>query len=246
MPAEPSKVSGAPRGVDPPWRDQNAKEARPRAQGSRALSVLFLIDQLAGLGGGEASLIKIIRHLSRKEFHCSVVTLSARVNPRIACQLACPLHVLPVRRAFGLDSLRAAQQLRRLIRTDRIDIVHTFFETANLWGGLVSKLGGGPVLVSSRRDMGILRRSLKHRLGYKIINRLCDKVVAVSNAVRDVTLEQEGIARDKMVTLYNGVDLAGISSTPADDQWRTQHRCALTDPVIASVGNIRRVKGMDI
>src|SRR5262245_41435559 len=245
MAAEPNNISSSTRVVDLPLRSQNAIEAQPQDRHSPALSILFLIDQLAGLGGGEASLIKIVRHLPREKFRCSVVTLSARVNPGIAGQLACPLHVLPVRRAFGLNSLRAAMQLRRLIRTERIDLVHTFFETANLWGGLVSKLGGGPVLVSSRRDMGILRRSLKHRLGYKIINRVCDKVVAVSNAVRAVTLEQEGIARDKMVTLYNGVDLAGISSTAGDHHWRMNHGCGPHDPVIASVGNIRRVKGMD-
>jgi L-malate glycosyltransferase len=204
-----------------------------------------MIDQLSAMGGGEASLIKIVRHLPREKFRCSVVTLSSRVNAAIVAQLPCPLHVLPVRRAFGFNSLLVARQLRRLIRAERVDIVHTFFETANLWGGLVSKLGGGPALITSRRDMGILRRSLKHRLGYKIINRMCDRVVAVSNAVRDLTLEQESIRHGKTITLYNGVDLASISSTPADTQWRRNHGCAPADPVIASVGNIRRVKGMD-
>ena len=244
MTAEPN-IPRFARVADFPLRNETMRKTSSEGRRLRALHVLFLIDQLAGIGGGEASLIKIVRHLPQQKFRCSVATLSSHVNPGITGQLACPLHVLPVRRVFGLNSLQAALQLRHLIRTERIDIVHTFFETANLWGGFVSKLGGGPVLVSSRRDMGILRRSLKHRLGYKIINRLCDKVVAVSNAVRDATLEQEDIRHDKTVTLYNGVDLAEISSTPADDRWRGNYGCARTDPVIASVGNIRRVKGMD-
>ena len=47
-----------------------------------------------------------------------------------------------------------------------MDIVQTYFETSNLWGGLVAKLSGA-LLLSSRRDMGILRKpSMRWLIGW--------------------------------------------------------------------------------
>jgi len=209
------------------------------------IRVLFLIDALRGLGGGETSLMRIVRLMPADRIQCSIVTLDDQVSPVLARQLTCPLYSFPIRRAFDFQSLWVASRLRRLLRTERIDVVHTLFESANLWGGLVAKIGGGPLLVSSRRDMNILRNRGKHQLGYALVNRICDRVLTVSDAVRDLCIREERLAPEKVVTLYNGVELDQISAIPFDRQLR--ERCAFSpsDPIITSVANVRRVKGLD-
>ena len=177
---------------------------------------------------------------------CSVVTLDERVNPILTRQITCPLHVFPLRSVFDLRAFRVAAEIRRLLRTEKIDLVHTFFESSNLWGGFVCKVGGGPRLVSSRRDMNILRNRGTHRLGYAIMNRICDRVLTVSDAVRDFCIQQERLAPEKVVTLHNGVDLEQISQIPPDLHLREKLRFSRTDPIIACVANVRRVKGLDV
>jgi hypothetical protein len=78
----------------------------------------------------------------------------------------CPWWLFPLRRTYDWNALQTALRLRRLIRTQQVHIVHTFFESSDLWGGLIAKLSGTPVLISSRRDMGIYRTS-KHQLAYQ-------------------------------------------------------------------------------
>jgi glycosyltransferase involved in cell wall biosynthesis len=210
------------------------------------LRVLFMIDHLGGLGGGETSLVRIVRSMPPDRVRCSVVTLDDRVNPVLKRQLTCPLHVFRLRSAFDLHAFRVAGEIRRLLRTEKIDLVHTFFESSNLWGGVVCKLGGGPRLVSSRRDMNILRNRGMHRLGYAIVNRICDRVLTVSDAVRDLCINQEQLAPEKVVTLHNGIDLEQISQIPPDSQLREKLQFAPADPIIACVANVRRVKGLDV
>jgi len=142
--------------------------------------VLFLIDHLLARGGGEGNLLKVVQLLPPDIVRCSIATL--RIDPVIQKSIAVPVHVFPLRRVYGLSGFRAAWRLRRLIRKEKIDIVQTYFETSNLWGGLVAKLSGA-LLLSSRRDMGILRKA-KHRLGYQVINRISDRVLAVSEEVK--------------------------------------------------------------
>jgi L-malate glycosyltransferase len=224
---------------------ERQSETKQSSSTSRPIRVLFLIDHLGGLGGGETSLVRMVRRMPVDRVQCFLVTFNPWVSPVLRAQLNCPLYVFPLRRTFGLQAVRVARQIRHLLRSEKIDIVHTFFESANLWGGLVCKLGGGPILVSSRRDMNILRKRGKHRLGYAVVNRLCDRVLTVSDAVRDLCIREEHLPSEKVVTLYNGIELERISSVPLDWQLRERLGFAARDAIITSVANVRRVKGLD-
>ena len=142
----------------------------PAAAPSRRIHVLYVIDQLEGIGGGEGALLKTVRLLPKDQFRCSVATLKGVIPEQVRAKLACPAYALNLGRAISWNGVRTALRLRNLIQSEQVNIVHTFFESANTWGALAAKLGGARFLVSSRRDMGILRRS-KHRLAYRIVNR---------------------------------------------------------------------------
>jgi glycosyltransferase involved in cell wall biosynthesis len=220
----------------------SSSQAIATTAGQPGPHVLFLIDHLIARGGGEGNLLKLVQLLPRVNIRCSVVTF--RIDPEIQKSIPVPVYVLPMRRAFGWSGLRSALRLYRLIRRENVDIVQTYFETSNLWGGLVAKLSGA-VLLSSRRDMGILR-SRKHRLGYRIINRLADRVLAVSQEVKRFCIHQEGFAPEQVAVVYNGVDLdqlhaeAGGSNPFAHEEW------AGAKHIVTCVANVRRVKGIDV
>src|SRR5580704_14479717 len=135
--------------TDAPSRALATGEAIPRPH------VLFLIDHLLSLGGGETNLLKVVQLLPPELVRCSIGTF--RIDPKIRANISVPVHVFPWKRVYHLDALKAAGALRKVIRDEHVDIVQTYFETSNLWGGLVAKLSGA-LLLSSRRDMGILRK----------------------------------------------------------------------------------------
>jgi glycosyltransferase involved in cell wall biosynthesis len=225
-----------------------ALEERPRKNSfdtTQAPHVLFVIDQLCRRGGAENALLRTIDLLPKDRFRVSLLTfqIDCRVFPRET--FSCPLHVLPLRRTYGWTALKAALALNRLVQQEKVSIVHTFFETSDLWAAPIAKWSGCKVLISSRRDMGILR-TRKHLLAYPVVNRLFDRVLAVSDGVRSYSLSHDGLSPEKVQTLYSGIDLKDISQKAARTNALPDLKLDPNQPIVTTLANIRPVKGIDI
>ncbi len=207
--------------------------------------VLFVIDQLCEMGGAERVLLNMIRLLPKDRFRCTLATF--KIDPRFSIfqNFPCSWSVFPMRRSYDWNALRVAMRLRQLIRTQEVHIVHTFFETSDLFGGLVTKLSGAPVLVSSRRDLGILR-NWKHQLGYRVLSPMYDLVLAVSDGVREFCIRQDRLDPKRVLTLYNGIELEKVPVDADASSLRDSMGLGGASHLVATIGNIRQVKGLDI
>jgi glycosyltransferase involved in cell wall biosynthesis len=223
---------------------QNLHDASGR--GFPPVRVVYMVDSLREpQGGGEQALLRTIRHLPRDRFQPSVVTFSLIPRVReILRELECPLYLFPMQRTYDWTGLNAALRISRLFRTIKPDIVHTLFESSNTWGGLVTKLSVGALLVSSRRDMGILR-STKHKIAYTLVDKLADGVHVVSEELRRRCIDIEHVRPEKVFTVHNGVDLSLIDSAVGGYQLKRSLGLNRASHVVATVANIRKVKGID-
>jgi len=222
----------------------NRDTERP-ATGRKPVHVLFLIDQLCEAGGAERAILRTIRLLPRDRFRCTLITFRIDEKVELFRNMPCPHYVLPLRRTYDWNALRIARKIRRFIREERVDIVHTFHETADLWGGLVSRMKAGPALVSSRRDMGILRAP-KHHFAYRLMRSRFDLVLTVSEEVRRYCIENDGLQESTVATLYNGVELESLTQPNGVHSLRKQLSLETGAPVVLTVGHIREVKGIDV
>jgi glycosyltransferase involved in cell wall biosynthesis len=208
-------------------------------QGIELPHVLLVVDQFAKtLGGGERIVLRLAALLPRYGYRASILTLSAHPESPGLQSPPCPIYLLPLQRTYDLAALQDALELRRFLKQQRIQIVQTFFESSDLWAGFVTKTMSDAKLIWSRRDMGILRDS-KHHVAYRLMSRIPDRVFAVSEEVRQHCVEVDRIKPSLVETIYNGIDVTewDTASTPA--------KLAGTF-VVATVGNIRRVKGHDV
>ncbi len=206
--------------------------------------ILFIIDSL-WFGGGELALAQILRNLPKDRYRATVITLRKDPLLDIMKDTAVPVFSLPIKRIYDWNALQVAIKLRRFITENQIAIVHTFFETSNLWGGMISRLSGVPVLVSSRRDMGFLRNR-GQRTAYRLLGAMFDSVVAVSDEVRRLTIEAEGIKPDRVVTIHNGVELSRIDELDCPPGMRAALGIADATHVVVTAANLRPVKGIDV
>jgi len=206
--------------------------------------VLFLIDQLREMGGAERNLLNMIKLLPKDRFRSTLVTF--KIDPRLGIfeNFPCPWRLFPLRRTYDWNALQVALRLCKLIRTQQVRIVHTFFETSDLWGGLIAKLSGAPVLISSRRDMGILRAP-KHQRAYRLLSPLFNMVLAVSHEVRAFSIRHDGLDPRKVLTLYNGIDIDRVALTTDVRTLRASMGLGGASHLVATVGHIRPVKGVD-
>ena len=214
------------------------------APGSRQepVRVLYIVDQLTEMGA-ERLLVKMIRSLPKERFRCSVVTFQIDRGLPLFSSMPCDVRVLPLRKSYNAQALRLPE-LRRFIRSEGVSIVHTNYETADLWGGHESRLSRVPIVLSIRRDMRIHRRPT-HALAYRFVIPLFTRVLAVSEEVRRCCIEVDHLRPERVETVYNGVE---FPSLPLESRDACRERLGLSDfkEIVLTIGNIRRVKGIDI
>jgi L-malate glycosyltransferase len=201
--------------------------------------VLLVLDQFPKtLGGGERIALRLAALLPKYGYRVSILTFFVHPECDIVTSAPCPIYVLPLHRTYDLKAFRAALHFRQFLRSHRVQIVQTFFESSDIWAGFVTKTTSATRLIWSRRDMGILRTA-KHQIAYRLMAGLPDAVFAVSEQVRSHCIKVDRIDSVRVHTIYNGLDVndnsPGARSFKANGEVR-----------IVTVGNIRRVKGHDI
>lgn len=206
--------------------------------------VLFMIDELLMMGGAERALMRMIRLLPQEKFWPTAITFRADESQPLIINFPCPLTIIPLIRTYNWNAFQAARKIRSYIRLNNIQIVHTFFETSDLWGGAIAKSTGRVALISSRRDMGIYRSS-KHRLGYQLLKGIFDRVITVSERVRQYCLEADYLPPEKVVTVYNGIEDCWAGPIARSDV-RISLGLSDQDLVVMTVANIRQIKGIDL
>lgn len=212
---------------------------------SEPVGVLYVIDELCELGGAERNLVRILHTLPRDRFRPYVLTF--RLNEAVEAfrTLPCPVEVYPVYNLYSLNTFRYAPRLLRLLRRERIGIVHAFFETSDLWAGALTKLGTRAALISSRRDLGIQRNWRLDRL-YRMLGGLFDQVQVVSDQVGAYVIRTDRVAPEKVVTVPNGIELDRVPDRGAGAELCRALGLPAGRPLITAVSNIRRVKGLDV
>lgn len=201
--------------------------------------VLLVLDQFPKtLGGGERAVLKLAALLPKYGYRASILTFSVHTECSGIESAPCPVYLLPLRRTYDFRAFRAALDLRRFLRQQRVQIVQTFFESSDLWAGFVARTLSKAKLIWSRRDMGILRYG-KHHLAYRLMARAPHAVFAVSEQVRRHCIDVDRIDPARVETIYNGLNLADWNAATVPAKAPGEIR-------VTTVGNIRRVKGHDV
>lgn len=203
------------------------------------IRVLYLIGSL-DRGGTAVHLTELVRSLDPERFAVEICCLGQagpladRVRER-----GVPVHALGVPVVYRPGFAAGMLRLRQLVRRERYDLVHGLLFAADVFGTLAARLGGAPLVVNSRRMMPADEMPRRRR-AYRLANRWVDRSVAPSEAVRRSCMELEGLAPERVVTIYNGIDPDRIrGAEPAADL------PAGDGPWILTAGGINPLKGHD-
>ena len=204
--------------------------------------MLMLIDQLAGPGGGaERFLVALAGELAGDGFQVEVcVTRSAKPSVRDALASAgVPLIVLGRR---GTIDLLPFGSLVRLLRRRRYDVLHAHLFGSSLWGVLLGRLGGVPVVIAQEHGTfpaGRLRRFLYGR----VVGRLATRYVAVSSFTREAMVRRHRVPR----TRTEVIPAAYIPRTErSEDDLRRELGIPSSAKLVGTIATLRPVKALDV
>jgi glycosyltransferase involved in cell wall biosynthesis len=169
---------------------------------------LVLISSLA-TGGAERVTVSFLCRLARKGPDAMLCTVTARHDGPLAAELleeGVIRHDLAARR---LADPFALLRLLRLMRRERIDIVHAHGQDASILAAAARCLSRIPLVVTRHvldEPSADWRENLRARFALAALRR-ADGVVAVSSAVADQLVETAGLPRRATHVIPNGIDL---------------------------------------
>lgn len=178
-------------------------------------NVLFIVDSFEQ-GGSERQALQLLGQLHN----------SGRCNVRLAClqnrgslraeaeKLGIgEIHEYPLSSFYDLNFLKQLRRLKRFIKENEIDVVHTHCFYTNIFGMTGAFLAGVPARITSKGETDGFRTPMQKR-AERLAFRLAHRVVANCLVVQD-QLIREGVSASRIVQHYNGLDLDRLK-VPAD------------------------------
>jgi glycosyltransferase involved in cell wall biosynthesis len=200
------------------------------------ISLAFVITELEP-GGAERCLTRLALGLSQRGYSCSVIALSEQPRDSSLVESLQAASV-PVRFLEGrglLDGPSLLVRLRRVLNAVRPHLVQSFLFHANVASALSSRvpLVWGMRVAEPSRWRGLVERVLAARV---------ERIVCVSEAVRQHLLRRVRLPADKMVVIPNGIDVTQIDQAP-----EIPRSClpAVNRRMVLFVGRLDRQKGID-
>lgn len=208
-----------------------------------AARILFLTDDLGGGTGNH--LLSMIKHWDKSRWQVEILSrkrLTSRISPDV------PVHYIPANgrvNRYPIVQIQALEQIRRQLGERPPDIVHSYFFWSILFGRILKWRGKIRMLVENREDQGFNWGIHEYSL-LRLTRSLPDRVICVSDAVKQVVEEREKVNEDRIVVIRNGVD--PIPAAKGEDS-ETRKELGIEDDhlVVGMVANFNRsVKGVSL
>jgi glycosyltransferase involved in cell wall biosynthesis len=152
-----------------------------------------------------------------------------------------PVWVL--HRGAGVD-WRAALTLGRLLRQERVALVHAHQYTPFFYAAVARWLGRRvPILFTEhgRHFPDYPRR--KRMVANRFLLGRCDRVVGVGRAVGQALVSNEGIPAGRVAVIYNGIDVGAFTAGPHDRaRLRAEMGLGANDLVLIQVARLDYLK----
>ena len=214
----------------------------------RRIHVVMLTDVLVG-GGAERLVTEVALALDGDRFERTVCVTrwgavdqqDPAVRQTLAELAAGGVRVLGIARR-GKADLLSWRPLVAFLRRHRVDVLHAHKFGANVWGVILGRVSGVPVVVAHEHTWSFEGQPVRKALDRHLIARFSDAFVAVSEEDRRRMIEVERIPPYDVVTIPNGIRRI----PPSGRDVRAELGVAADAPVLVSVGMLRPQKAYDV
>ncbi len=201
----------------------------------KSLCILQVIDGM-NIGGAEVLLVDLVRSLGAAGHHVQVAYSTPGPMAARLAELNVPLTRLP---RFGRVDPFLLLRLMRLMRLEKPDIVHTHLFKSDLHGRLAARWAGVPVVISTAHNNDSWAKRAPLGWLYGRTARLADRIIAVSEEVREYQIKYTFLPPEKIVTIDNGVDLRRFEGQEAAGHaLRAEFGIASDAPLVGIIGRL--------
>jgi glycosyltransferase involved in cell wall biosynthesis len=174
-------------------------------------NVLHIIDSFEQ-GGTERQAVQLVRLLhgsGRYRAHLACLNNRGILRDEAERLGVGEIAEYPLNSFYDRNFIRQARRLARFLKEREISVVHTHDFYTNIFGMTAARLARTPARIASKRETEGFRTSAQKR-AERYAYRLAHSVIANANAVRN-QLIREGVRAEKLVTVYNGLDMKRVA-----------------------------------
>lgn len=206
------------------------------------IKVVTLVDRVGAAGGGERVAHQIATRFDPSRFESILCTTRPSDPGAIAQANACGVRTVELARR-SRRSVAPWARLARLLRDERVDVLHSHKFGSNVWGSLLARAAGVPVFVAHEHSWTFDGDRLRLLLDRYVIAPRAAAVVAVSTLDGRRMVELEGVPPDRVVLQPNGVPRpTGV----AGGSLRALAGVPETAPVVGIVARLSHEKRVDL
>lgn len=185
---------------------------------------------------------ELARRIDADRFDVQVVSLRGGVVADWLRRAGIKATSLDIR---GRWDVLAMRRLVRLLRAERMDLLHTHLFHADLIGRPAAQLANVPRLVHTVHVVERRFRPWQFACA-RLAAGWCDRIVCVSQSVRRFHKLRSGLPRSHYTVIPNGIDADAYAPDPRlRTEFRRQHEISPDDVLLAFVGRLDRQKGID-
>jgi glycosyltransferase involved in cell wall biosynthesis len=213
----------------------------------RRLRVLTLIDNPDVTGGGERMAVTIAMRLDPARFERILCATREVEGQSFAPELAeAGVRVLSLKRR-SKSALWAWWPLVELLRRERIDVLHAHKFGSNVWGTVIGRAAGVPVLLAHEQSWASARFStagprFRRFVDREVVGRGSHLFFAVSRADRRRMVDVERVNPRRICVLPNAIP----RGTRSGHDVRAELGIPREAPVVATVCQLRPEKALDL
>lgn len=206
----------------------------------KAKAILHLIDT-TGPGGAETVFINLLRELEKSEFRSLVVLRGEGWVADKVRKLGLEPRIVDSKGSFNLGYLLI---LRRLVKSEGIEMIHSHLLGSNVYGALLAMICRLPMIATFHGAVDVASGERLLRTKFAIIGLGASAIVCVSKRLQQELSERSPLPSRKLHLIYNGVAPEQFS-LPASGNLKSE--LGLPDQVrlVVSIGNIRPAKGYE-
>jgi glycosyltransferase involved in cell wall biosynthesis len=204
---------------------------------------ILFVSTSTTVGGAEKTLFALATLIDHRRFPLAgVVSLKPEGHyARLLAAQGVKTSTLDLARAPRPSD---AKRLAAIIERERPDIVHAVMYQAIQLARMAKPLTTVPFKLVSSPRVNYRSRSLWTLLVDRWLKTRDDLLIAESEATRGFLLKKLGYKPAKVITIRNGVDLAGWPASKIDRQKkRMELRLGAADLLVGAVGRLDRQKG---
>ena len=208
--------------------------------------LLYLLNEIADISTNRL-VLNLVQGLDKKRYTIHVGSTKTVAN-HFAGQLQSAGAKVVHFGNLGQPKLKIVLNLVQYIQNNAIHIVHTHHLRADLLGGLAARWARCPLLVSTKHTMNFIpgqERWLLRNLFYWPAMYIPDRVITVSEGLRNQVISRLHMSPDRVHTIHSGINVDKFNRPKARESLRQNFGFEPDDFVVGYVGRLVEGKGLE-